>query len=158
MTSPSDHIVTFVQWIPWADHRICDAMGRHPELLKNAVPIFSHLLAAEHIWLSRINGHDPRLAVWPTLTWDDCISLLNENEVGYGRLLESMASNQVDRVVSYCDSKGNANSTALIDIIFHVGSHGSYHRGQIAKMIGSVGGQVPYTDYFVFVSALQNGG
>ncbi len=126
MTSLSDHIVSFVQWIPWADRRICSSLGQCLDARANALPIFSHLLAAEHIWLSRINRLDPQLAVWPPLTWDECLSWLEENEAGFGRLLDSLKSNKVDRVIDCCDSKGSANSTAFIDILFHVGSHGSY--------------------------------
>ncbi|MEZ6138748.1 MAG: DinB family protein [Pirellulaceae bacterium] len=156
MTALNDHIVSFVQWIPWADRRICSSLGQCLDARASALPIFSHLLAAEHIWLSRINSLG-QLVVWPSLTWDECLSWLEENEASFGRLLDSLTSNKVDRVIDYCDSKGSANSIAFIDILFHVGSHGAYHRGQIAKLIGSVGGQVPNTDYFVFVREIRLG-
>jgi uncharacterized damage-inducible protein DinB len=42
-------------------------------------------------------------------------------------------------------------STSIVDILTHVVIHGSYHRGQIAKILGRAGAAAPMTDYIAYV-------
>jgi uncharacterized damage-inducible protein DinB len=52
--------------------------------------------------------------------------------------------------VEYQNFAGQKFSSLLSDIITHVVNHGTYHRGQIARIIRESGVQPPSTDYIVF--------
>jgi uncharacterized damage-inducible protein DinB len=54
-------------------------------------------------------------------------------------------------MIEYKNFEGQVFTTLLSDIITHVVNHGSYHRGQISRLIRESGGIPPATDYIVFV-------
>ena len=49
--------------------------------------------------------------------------------------------------ITYKNSKGEAWTSAVEDILVHVTTHSAYHRGQIAADLRAAGIQPPYTDY-----------
>jgi len=57
----------------------------------------------------------------------------------------------LQRSVSYRNSAGRDFRNTVEEIVTHVTMHGSYHRGQIARIIRASGGDPPYTDYIQFM-------
>ena len=51
---------------------------------------------------------------------------------------------------SYRNSAGRDFRNTVEEIVTHVTMHGSYHRGQIARIVRASGGDPPYTDYIQF--------
>jgi len=49
--------------------------------------------------------------------------------------------------VSYTNSKGEAWTNTVEEILTHVTIHSAYHRGQIASSLRSAGMEPAYTDY-----------
>ena len=107
--------------------------------------LLAHVVATEHLWLSRIDGAKPRVAVWPTLTLEGCAALAAENAAGLRALLADAAG--LDREVSYVNSAGQAFRSTVRDILLHVALHGSYHRGQVALLVRQSGGVPVATDH-----------
>lgn len=134
----------------WANRRTLQALRETPSAQADALPLMAHVLGAEHIWLARLNGQEPRYAVWPPLGFAECVSLTDENESGYRAFIEGIGEEQLADVVRYRTFKGQEYATAIQDILAHVLAHGPYHRGQIAKVIVQNGGSAPRTDFFVF--------
>lgn len=139
------------QHLAWADQETLGALEHtvppHPE----AYRLFSHLLAAEHIWLSRIQGHPATLpSAWPTLTAAECREWSTRTLAGYGTLVASTTEDQLQGQVSYHNLQGLAFQTPLGDILMHVALHGAYHRGQIAATMRQAGLQPANTDFTTF--------
>ncbi|HMO15285.1 MAG TPA: DinB family protein [Pirellulaceae bacterium] len=158
MATRLNHIFGILRWTVWANDRLLDATTKAAESCAGALPIFSHIFAAEHIWLYRIDGTQPLLEVWPTFTWHECKQWMDKNRNAIATLEASLSESDLDRIVKYTSSTGIAGAMRTIDILTHVGTHGAYHRGQIAKIVGRFGGQVPLTDYFVYVRETSTGG
>jgi uncharacterized damage-inducible protein DinB len=59
--------------------------------------------------------------------------------------------------VSYRKSAGRDFRNSVRDIVIHVTMHGSYHRGQIARLVRAAGGEPPYTDYIQYRRLDQTG-
>jgi uncharacterized damage-inducible protein DinB len=144
------HLQTLFRYVAWADRRVLAALRETPAAQAEALPLLAHLLAAEHVWLSRLLQREPQHPVWPTLDLDACESLLAENEAGYRDYLAELADDQLSAVVSYKTSQGQPMSSTVLDILTQVITHGPYHRGQIAKIIGRTGGTAINTDYIMF--------
>ncbi|MGD9633423.1 MAG: DinB family protein, partial [Pirellulales bacterium] len=125
-----------------------------PAAQAEALPLFGHVLAAEHVWLARLEKREPRVAVWPTLSVAECESLAAENGAGYRQYAAELDDARLAEVLDYRTQSGMAMSTAVIDILTHVVIHGAYHRGQVAKMIGKTGVSAPTTDYIAYVRTL----
>ena len=119
-----------------------------------ALPLFGHVLAAEHVWLSRLEKREPRVAVWPTLSVAECEALAAENAVAYRAYAAGLDDAKLAEVLDYRNQAGQPFSTAVIDILTHVVTHGAYHRGQVAKMIGKTGVSAPTTDFIAYVRSV----
>jgi uncharacterized damage-inducible protein DinB len=135
----------------WANRRtlasVMDCPAAHPE----ATPIVAHLLAAEHIWLSRLQGNEPALPVWPTLTLNQCQTLAGECDVGWAHYIGVLTDDKMNADMMYRNSRGEQFRNKVMDVLTHVFTHGQYHRGQIAKMVGRAGGAAASTDFIVYV-------
>ncbi len=54
-----------------ADATVIESLRRQGGSPK-AVGIMAHLVAAAHLWLSRTRGENPKVAVWPKISLDEC--------------------------------------------------------------------------------------
>lgn len=137
----------------WADGQLLPALAACPCAQAEALPLFGHVLAAEHVWLSRLEKREPRVPVWPTLTVEECQKLAAENAAAYRAYAASLDDAKLAEVLHYRTQAGQEMSTAVVDILTHVVIHGAYHRGQVAKMIGKTGVSAPTTDFIAYVRA-----
>ncbi|WP_425616663.1 DinB family protein [Anatilimnocola sp. NA78] len=145
------YLQRMLRYVAWADQRSLAGLRATAEPAQNeALPLFAHVLAAEHVWLSRLQQRDPRHAVWPTLSLAECEQLAAENEAGYRTFLDQLSDEQLAEVKHYRNAAGQEFSTPVIEILTQVITHGPYHRGQIAKLIGRHGGTVLMTDFIIF--------
>ena len=133
----------------WAHDALTEELGRTPPDAET-LRLLAHVVAAEHLWLQRIDTQKPRVAVWPALTLDELGSLERENRARFTDLLERRDDTREQRV-RYRNSAGNAFENSVGEILTHVALHGHYHRGQIAKTMRAAGREPVYTDYIGFV-------
>jgi uncharacterized damage-inducible protein DinB len=112
--------------------------------------LLAHVVAAEHLWLSRIDRVTSRVAVWPALALDEVVALEAENRARFRDLL-SRPDDTRRRRVHYRNSAGNDFENDVEAILTHVAMHGHYHRGQIARAMRTAGREPVYTDYIGFV-------
>ena len=135
----------------WANTRVLESLRQGPDTDPQALAQYAHLLAAEHVWLARIEGRGGSVPIWPVLTLEQCEALSDENAQGYARLLARESDASLLRDVAYTNSAGNQFTSRVADILAHVAMHGAYHRGQVSLMLRR-GGLVPApTDYIAFV-------
>ncbi|HVT40648.1 MAG TPA: DinB family protein [Gemmatimonadaceae bacterium] len=147
----STHIQRLYEHLAWADSRTFEALrGMHAQPL-DALRIFSHLLAAEHVWLARIEGRASEMGVWPSFGLDECVALAGRNHAAFAVLAETTTPVGLQRDVRYRSTEGAEFVDTVENILLHVALHGAYHRGQVARIVRSEGGMPLYTDYIRFV-------
>jgi uncharacterized damage-inducible protein DinB len=149
------HIERMLQAMAWADERVIGALRDCPDAHDEALPLLSHLLAAEHVWLARLERRPARVSVWPTLSLPECVALAAENAAGYVAYLKAHGEAELAEIVVYKTTQGVECATAAIDVLTHVVIHGAYHRGQIAKALGRAGTPATNTDYITFVREMD---
>ena len=133
----------------WANDQIMAELRREapdPETKR----LLAHVIATEHLWLSRIDMVKPRVAVWPTLSLDEIAALDAENRTRLRELLRR-PDDAREQIVHYRNSLGNEFDNTVRDILIHIALHGHYHRGQIARAMRSAGREPVYTDYIGLV-------
>jgi uncharacterized damage-inducible protein DinB len=135
----------------WADERVLKSLRSADPLPADAVKLFAHVLGAEHTWLSRLRQQSPRMAVWPTLTLDECEALSAENAEGYEAFLDALEPGGLAREVEYRNSAGQEFRSRIGDILLQAATHGGYHRGQVAMLLRQAGAEPMPTDYIAFV-------
>lgn len=145
------HLTKLIDHLAWADTRVLEGLRSAPGSDPRALTLYAHVLGAEHMWLSRIHERPARVAIWPTLTLDECAALSTENIAGFRALVNDLAPAELAREVAYRNSAGDAFRNTVEDILVHVALHGAYHRGQVALVVRGAGGEPSPTDYIAFV-------
>lgn len=137
----------------WANRRVLDSFKDSPHRNGDAVRVLAHLLIAEKMWLARLLNNEDTTGFdfWPELLLEECAALADENRKAYAVLFENLTENNLDAVATYKNSKGVEYRTSFRDILMHVAFHGTYHRGQVARLVRMGGGTPAYTDYIAFV-------
>ena len=148
--SVRSHFTKLFQHLAWADQKALQSLRGAQTLLKTIMDLYSHVLGAEHVWLSRIKGETAKLAVWPTLTLDEATTVAAENASEYSKLVGKLTPQSIQTAVTYRNSAGDKFTSSLEDILTHVAMHGSYHRGQIAAALRASGEIPAPTDYIAF--------
>ena len=147
----AEYFIKLVDHMEWADKRALASLRTMPNPPPPAVELMAHVLGAERVWLSRIQGQSSPIAVWPKLTLDEAERVLAENFDGYKRLLAKLSSEGLQRPITYKTSAGDQFTSTVEDILTQVITHGSYHRGQIAAQVRTAGGTPNPTDYIAYI-------
>lgn len=144
------------QHMDWSNHQILEILGREQPDSDRVIKLFAHILSAEAIWISRIEGKRIQAAVWPDhMQIEDLRNLATENKERYTQYLDVVTPEQLRESVTYLTSAGAEYTTEPVDILMHVALHGSYHRGQIASLLRSEEISPPNTDYLQYVWQLE---
>jgi len=143
----------------WANRELLRVIEREPAAPASCRRWLAHVIAAEEVWLARIEGRRPELPVWPELAPEACARWLERLHEGWARYLERLTPEELERSCSYVNSAGQAWSSRVEDVLDHVILHGAHHRGQIASALAGAGLKPPSTDLIHAVrSGLLDGG
>ena len=141
-----------IQHAGWADHRVLGILRKHTTVNDRARKLFCHVLAAERVWITRLDGRDSSgVPIWPDLSLDECAVWLEENETSYEKYLSGLTENGLDHLVTYTNSKGLEFHTPVREVLTQVALHGAGHRGQIAAVLRDAGNEAVNTDFITFV-------
>jgi uncharacterized damage-inducible protein DinB len=145
-----DHFTRLYEHLEWADTRVLASLRSAQNPRKRDLELYSHILGAEHVWLSRVNGTTTRVAVWPALSLDECESLGKENVSAFNALVSRLTPELLRKPITYRNSAGDQFTSTIEDILTHVAMHGAYHRGQVAASLRGGGDTPSPTDYIAF--------
>ncbi|HEV8124352.1 MAG TPA: DinB family protein [Gemmatimonadales bacterium] len=147
----TDYIERLFAHLAWSDAAVLAALEAAPATAERWLELFGHILGAEHVWLSRIRGFAPHVAVWPVLSLADCRRLAEENGKEFTAFVAALPPAERARSVRYINSAGQEFTSTVEDILLHVCLHGSYHRGQLAAAMRAGGSTPAPTDYIGFI-------
>jgi uncharacterized damage-inducible protein DinB len=146
------HIIRIFEHVTWADIQILNALQLIEDKPEKSIHLFTHVLSAEKVWLTRLNEKDSsQIQIWPNPGLEECERLVKENSEGYQIFLDQLTDHDLSRHISYRNTSGVEFKTTIFDILTHVSLHGSYHRGQISSYLRSEGYDPINTDYINFV-------
>ena len=151
----SDHLIGLFDYDTAVSRNLLGALRGSPDIDERTASTFAHILAARKIWMERLaSGGRSSTPVWPTLSFDGCGVLIEENDRSYTSYFQGRSEADLDLPVSYQNSSGKRFVGRPRDILMHVVIHGGYHRGQIAQSMRSAGDEPVNTDY---ISYLRDG-
>ncbi len=139
----------------WANREVLRSLRDSPAAWEVALPLMSHIVVVEQFWLSRLKRERASGSVWPQLTLDECEALAAESVENYTAFFQELGESDLDETVRFQDSKGTEYTMATVDILIHVVTHGTYHRGQVATAVARSGGQSVNTDYINFARVVE---
>jgi uncharacterized damage-inducible protein DinB len=135
-----------IRYDTWANGETLASLRQAPAPARS-LKWMGHIVGAEYLWLARLRQESPSLPVWPDLTVEECAERLSELSDSWQIYLGKTPPSRLTDQIAYTNSKGEAWSSTVEEILTHVTIHSAYHRGQIAADLRAAG-QVPaYTDY-----------
>jgi uncharacterized damage-inducible protein DinB len=115
-------------------------------LPSKAIEIYSHMINAHHAWNARILGKKPFFKIWQIHSVEVFSEMNEENYLISKKIIEN---NELDKMISYKNSHGEAFENTIKDIMFHIINHSSYHRGQVMLLVRNAGLEPIPTDYIL---------
>jgi len=146
-----DHLKRLIEHLAWADERVLNSLRSCRTPLPAAISLYSHVLGAEHHWLSRLTEKRPTILVWPDMSLEECEQLARDNADGFRKFATDLKPEDLNRQVTYRNTAGVEFTNGVEDMLMHVAMHGSYHRGQVAALLRSAGDEPMPTDYIQWV-------
>lgn len=138
----------------WANREICRSFASIGTPPDKAVSLFAHIIGAEWTWLARLEHDVKKPVVWPSITLTECRKELGELHDAWAVFFETVDEAALSKEVAYTNSKGEPYTNTVADVLTHLVTHSSYHRGQIATLLRQNGHEPPYTD---FIHAVRQG-
>ena len=147
-----DHLRRQFAYDSWANQQVLKSIRSAAGGRDRSFELMSHILAAERLWLERLQQRPQSLPVWPKLDLQDCEREASELARLWLKYLED--TDDLSKTVAYKNSKGELWMSTIVDVLTHVVMHSAYHRGQIASHTRASGGTPAYTD---FIHAVRQG-
>ena len=140
----------------WAAGHTAEALARLAadesaarETPLRAMALFAHNLAAHRVWQARVEGRTPGHLAWPAPRPAQFVAEVAKLRRRWDAVLSRHPDE--DETVAYTDSRGRERSGSLGDVVTHLVMHATYHRGQIAMLLGRLDVTLPATDFLVAV-------
>jgi uncharacterized damage-inducible protein DinB len=141
-----DQLERLLRYDIWANREALASLEL-PQPPQRSIKWMAHIIGAEHLWLARLRAESPSLAVWPDLTIPECDQRLGHVARCWQSYLDSISESRLGDRIAYTNSKGEAWSSTVEEVLTHVTIHSAYHRGQIASDLRAAGEVPAYTDY-----------
>lgn len=137
-----DHFRHQFRYDAWANREQLRVLSEMPDPPEPAVKLLNHILAAQWLWLDRLQKAPQRTAVWPQASLSDCASQLQELKREWQSYLGELSDADLAQLCSYKNSKGEAWTSSVADILNQLILHAAHHRGQISLEVRR-GGSIP---------------
>ena len=132
----------------WADREVLAVLRAAGERTPPRAPaIMNHILAAAHLWLTRMTGEKIKVDVWPALSIEQMAHRIDSLESAWRKWIASADAASLDQKIAYINSLGESWTSTAREILTHIIIHAGYHRGQIAILLGQAGQKPAYTDF-----------
>ena len=149
-----DHFSRLFTYDAWANEEVLGSVRGLQAPPARPLKLLAHILAAERLWLERLEGQEQTLPVWPQFGIEECERQAAEMSRLWKAYLAARGEAELATSVSYKNSKGEKWSSRKDDILMHVITHSAYHRGQIAAEMRLSGLTPAYTD---FIHSIRQG-
>ncbi|NHC43191.1 damage-inducible protein DinB [Bacillus sp. MM2020_1] len=145
-------IKNMFEHLHWGNQRILKTLQTIEGENKQVYNLFAHILLAEQVWFTRLKGLDSsKLPIWAEINLEACEQLVYQNHQNFKGFLAGLSTPNLEKIVSYKNSKGKEFNNSVGDILTHVALHGQYHRGQINLLLRANEFEPVNVDFITFV-------
>jgi len=121
--------------------------------------MFAHILAADHVWLTRWKGASPSrlLNDGDFASVSDLRTRWDALEAEQREFVDGVSEGDLARPVVYKNTQGREFRVALGPLLQHVVNHATHHRSEAATMITLISGSPPDTGINTYRVAVVKG-
>jgi len=116
---------------------------------QKAIDLLAHLVAARMMWLSRfgvdVETQPPLFSKGAALP--DLRTNMESMHKAWSDYLAGLNDSDISKAFEYASSEGPRYRSVIEDVLTQLFGHSLYHRGQIAALIRSLGGEPATTDF-----------
>ncbi|HSR68320.1 MAG TPA: DinB family protein [Acidobacteriota bacterium] len=134
-----EHIRRLWKHAFWADRLMLEALQAAFQPPERALREWAHVLGAQEIWLSRLQGRSSRAAVWPEVSLQEAEELMGQTQQSLAAYLDGLSDRLLEQTIEYVNSAGQSFSSSVGDILVHTALHGHYHRGKVNLILRQSG-------------------
>lgn len=145
-----DHFLNLFRYNEWANKRLFVKLPEVVDQDPTILLLFSHLVMAEKVWLSRARGTDESYKIWEPIPLPELIRHINQSAQQWTDFIQGVTDRQFREQISYLNLKGVPFQNTLEEIVTHTVNHSTHHRGQIVMRIRQQGHTPPALDYIAF--------
>lgn len=146
----------------WANRTLLDAVAalpaeertkERPTLFKTMVNTLNHIYTVDVMWQAHLEGREHGIPALATVLCDDFATLdfrQREMDAWYVAWADSQTAATLDAPVEFTLIGGNRGTMTRNEILLHVVTHCSYHRGWAADQFFQVPQRPPTMDLPVY--------
>ncbi len=138
------HLLQLLEYTFWANDLFIVRLQEQDDMPEEISKQLSHLLSAHRIWLNRIADHGTLPSVWATIDQESWEGI---NIELYSETCDLVKSNDLQKVISYKNSKGEFLQDTLEELLHHI----IHHRAQVALLMRQHQMLPPQSDYIFYL-------
>jgi len=147
------HFVKQIEFELWANQKTMEAIESATEPGERVFVLFSHMLSANSIWLSRIQNTPVTTTLFLERSFEESKALLKEVAEKWKAYIATLNEKELGRTIHFIfPFDGSKKKILLADAITHIFGHSNYHRGQIMSLLKGKLDPLPLLAYVVFAS------
>ena len=144
-----DFFLKWYQYNAWANRRVMSCLERQMITDEKILTVFGHLMAANFIWLNRIQDlTKSKYELWGKYDMSELRKMVEEADELWMRFIQDNES--FDRIMKYRNYVGDYFENNVQQIMIHLVNHGTYHRGQVAMLLSQKGFEPVNTDFITY--------
>lgn len=127
---------------------------RHPDELHAAVGTLDHVHISDRIFRAHLCGETHSFAAMSsdlTPGLHALRSAVEETDAWFEAYVAATDEARLQEVLAFTFTDGDAGSMSREEMLFHVITHGAYHRGNVGQMLESLGIDAPRDLYTRFL-------
>ena len=145
------HFVDLIKYNDWANQRILITLEKMPEVNDRLLLLYGHLISAQIVWLNRIKDLPTSpFPLWTDYNLSELRTMTEESTANWISYMDEHRMETFEEMIFYKNTADKNFESTIREIITHVVNHSTYHRGQIAMELRSMGIDPPLTDYIAY--------
>lgn len=157
MTTLLDHYRELLAYDVWANERALTSIESIPAdrrsgpAYERLTALIPHNLIARRVWRWRIleQPYENPRSWFPPMSVAETRLLAKEVDTEWAQFLPTLTFADLERSHSYKTSDGTPHTRIIRRSLTHVFNHGTYHRGQVARLVTDHGGTRADTDFML---------
>jgi uncharacterized damage-inducible protein DinB len=142
-----------LQFEHWANTEMLREMQQANPLHHRALVLYSHILSASTMWLSRLKYEPMTTTLFAERTLAECEVLNAILYADWTKYFETAEPQEFEKIIDFISPVDNLKRRISVsDAIMHVVHHSSYHRGQIIVLLKGTIPALPLITYMPFAS------
>ncbi len=146
-----EYLIKLYDYNTWANARVLAALTRQQCVDSKILTLFSHIMAAQLLWLHRLQGWPPPdVELWKQYSIDELGDLHARGSEGWKNYIAGATEKDFYRTLQYNNYTGQPFENRVLEILAHTVNHATYHRGQIALRMREQGYEPVNTDLITY--------